>query len=152
MNNAGLALGSNADFATALVASLVRPRAGEAPVYLDQVEGPAFRREVTRDRRGRSFADLARFFAWPFTLAWGGLAVLAVLALWRAALRFGPVIATRDRFHAASKSAMIDTNARILSAGGASSAMLREHARYRLAGLGRELFGSSGSRRRWPGR
>ena len=146
VNNAGLAVGENAAFATQLVATLAQ---GAAPVYLDLVEGSTFRRESRRDRRGRSFADLARFFAWPFSLVWGAVALLIALGLWRAALRFGPIIATRDRFHAASKAAVIDTNARILAAGlaggAAGAAMLREHARYRVSGLARDLFGSNGS-------
>ena len=138
LNNHGLALGENAAFATALVDAV----AGDGPVLLDETPLSSFIREVRRDRRGRSFSDLARFFEWPFSLVWAALGALAALALWRAALRFGPIIETRDRFHAASKTAMIDTNARILAAGGASPAMLREHARYRLAGLARELFGA----------
>ena len=153
VNNAGLGVGENAAFATALVASLA-PGAG--PVLVDLVPNATFRREPTqrRDRRSRSFSDLSRFFAWPFGLAWGALALLVALGLWRAALRFGPVIATRDRFHAASKRAVIETNARLLTAGvsGGTSgggpggaAMLREHARYRIAGLARDLFGSHGS-------
>lgn len=160
LNNAGLAVGGNAAFALALVNSLApqstaagaQVEGAGAPVFVDQVRGTSFVDPIRRDRRGRSFSDLMRFFEWPFSLVWGALAVLVALGLWRAALRFGPAIVTRDRFHAASKSAMIDTNARILSAGmaggdagGQGTAMMREHARYRLSGLARDLFGRAGS-------
>lgn len=145
MNNHGLGLGANVEFARALVAAL-RPResgTGARKVVLDLHAGQTWPRRARGDERGRTLDDLLRFFEGPFALVWLAVGLLAALSLWRGAVRFGPVDRGRDGFHEASRTAMIAADARILRASGAAAPLLARHAQDRVEAAARALFGRS---------
>ena len=140
-NNHGLGVGNNVAFTRALVAALRGP--ATADVALDLYEGQTFPEERRNDDRGRSWADVLRFFKGPFLLVWLGLGIFAGLALWRGGVRFGAIDRGRDGFHEASRNAMIAADARMLRASGDARPLLARHADDRVAALSRALFGRS---------
>lgn len=138
LNNHGLATGENVVFARELVAAL---GGGGGRTVLDTSRRDPFAERPERPRSdGRTLADLARFFEGPFAFAWGGLVLLLVFALWRAAVRFGRPDDTVDRFHDASRDAMIAADARVMLAGG-DAPLLRAHADARMRALARRVLG-----------
>lgn len=145
VNNHGLGVGSNVAFARDLVASL----AGSGPTVLDLYGGTTYPRATRRDDRGRSLTDVLRLLGGPFALVWMALALLAALALWRGAVRFGRAEATPDNFLDASLGSMIAADARVLRAGGAAEPLLARHGEERLAAMARAAFGRSADTQTW---
>ena len=143
VNNHGLGTGGNVAFAREMLAGL---SVGGGGLYLDLVPGETFRRETRRDDRGRSLADVLRFFEGPFVLAWLALVLFAALALWRGGVRFGRADEGSDGFVEASRASMIDADARVLRASGATLPLLERHAGERLEAAARAVFGRSADR------
>lgn len=135
-NNHGLRLGDNALIARDFVAEL----AGENRVIVDYSQDNWLVEEVTYDHPDRTWADLARFFAFPFSLLWLGAGLTLALFIWRGSARFGPM-AEGEEALAASKTIMIGARARLMRLSGQDGALLHAYARARVASVAHRLLG-----------
>jgi hypothetical protein len=153
LDNHGLSLGDNAAFAVTLLKLLTRP--DSRPILLDPVPNalPAGRRPAAdKPQYSRSTADLARLLRWPLSAFWAIGLLVAVLAFWRGARRFGPVRREDAQRPELSKRAAIEAQARLLRLAGTDREMARDFVQARLAELARQLFGphaAAGSQRLW---
>ncbi len=97
LNNHGLALGENADFAISMIDELLRGLFGRRPVYL-----------ATADAVASNAADPDRFLAFHLWFIWGAIILVAAVCFWRGAVRFGKPLtneATSDLSKAAATEA-----------------------------------------------
>lgn len=144
MNNHGAGHGQN--FETAF--SLVKALAGDGQIVVDATNRIFLVNENEKaDNRDRSFSDLARFFAYPFTFFWVVLGGLIFFTLWHAWRRHAPVDDGEDdnRIHASKKTA-IEANVAILRAGGVSGfrdlQLVTQHVGQRMDYLAADLLGA----------
>lgn len=147
LNNHGLRLGDNALIASALFGDL----AGERNVVIDYSQDNWLRKPRAAARAERSWADLRRFFAPPFTLFWLGGALTLALFVWRGALRYGPVCAeswAESRGPGASKAVAIGARARLMRLSDQDGAMVRDYARARIAATAALCLGPAHARQR----
>ncbi len=141
LNNHGLALGDNARVASALFEEWAEGK----NVVIDYSASNWLVPERARAPRVRSWSDLGRFFSPPFTLLWlAGLLSMALM-LWRAALRFGPVIETLANI-SASKRLAVAARARLMRLSDQDGAMLSDYAQIRIATLCAQIFGPARAR------
>lgn len=140
LNSHGLALAQNADVAVAMMEEL----ADGAPILIDTTD-EIFVIPRERELPARSWADLARFFAYPFSLAWGGLALMMALVLWRSGVRFGPARRLFDDRLSAGRAVSIAAKARLLRQAGNDTALMERHVANRLRRIERALFGHTGA-------
>lgn len=141
LNNHGLRLGDNAEIVRALFAELAQDR----NIIIDySADNWLFDADRSVERE-RSWSDLAKFFAPPFTILWVALITAFGLVLWRAAIRFGPVIDTA-RGMSASKIQAVAARARLMRLSNQDGAMLADYAAVRIATLGAQIFGPSHAR------
>ncbi|MCF2903861.1 hypothetical protein L0666_02580 [Octadecabacter sp. CECT 8868] len=138
INNHGLLQGDNAFIIRDFVAQTV----GTQQVIIDYSRDDWLTRDSEGLQRERTWADLKRFFSPPFTLMWAGLLIAVVLILWRAALRFGPLLPTKDRL-GASKMKAIGARARLMRLAGRDGALVVEYSKARLAATASELVGAA---------
>ena len=89
----------------------------------------------------RTWDDLKRVFAWPFTMIWLGFALVAGLVLWRAVTRYGPLARVASEEPQAAKTTSIDAKARLLRLANHDAALLKTHIAARLQQLVAELLG-----------
>lgn len=136
LNNHGLRLGDNAWIARELIADL----AGEQRVIIDYSRENWLVQEYAYDHPDRTWADLARFFSYPFTILWVAAALVLALFLWRGGIRFGPVNDV-SRELAASKSVMIGARARLMRLTGQDGALVGAFARARIAAVSQRVLG-----------
>ena len=141
INNNGLRLGDNA----AIISDLVGQMAGGRQVIIDYSRRSWFAARDQRDERERSWSDLLRFFAPPFTLVWAGLVIALALILWRAALRFGP-LRTSPGAGSASKMMAIAARARLMRLTNQDGALVHDYGKARLAATAAALFGPANAR------
>lgn len=141
LNNHGLILGDNAY----VVRDFLTRAADGKSVVIDYSRENWLTRIEQEARRDRSWADLHRFFAPPFTLMWLGLVIAALLTLWRAALRFGPLRAETDGI-GASKMMAIWARARLMRLSNRDGALVSEYSKARLAATAAKLFGAAHAR------
>jgi len=142
LNSHGLSLSQNADVALAMMTEL----AGDAQILID-VTNFIFVRPPQEELPARSWADLARFFAYPFSLAWGGFALFVGLMLWRSGRRFGPAQRLFDDRMGAGRAVSIAAKARLLRQTGNDVALMERHVLNRLRRIERALFGHPGAGR-----
>lgn len=144
LNNHGLALADNAAFAVSLVERL--RGAGEMrPVYLDTSGEPLDSERPVNEGKSyeRSATDLKRFFAYPLSVIWGTLLVVAAICFWRGAYRFGPPLSDTSGNIEMSKTAAIEATARLLRLSGNDGRMAGQFVLHLLADKAQLLFGSS---------
>lgn len=141
LNNHGLRLGDNAQIAHALFSTL----AGQGQILIDYSERNWIVERETDSANTRTWSDLARFFEPPFTAMWVSAALILALLLWRASLRYGPVIEERSEIEASKRHA-ITAQARLLRLTGQDGALLADYAQARLASVAYRLFGPAGAR------
>lgn len=127
LNNHGLRLGDNAH----IVKDILLDLAGEKTVMIDYSTSIWLFENFQGETRERTWSDLARFFAYPFSVLWGSAALLMVLTLWRAGLRFGPVTQAA-RGLGASKQTANTARARLMRLTGQDGALLGDYAKTRL--------------------
>ena len=141
MNNHGLRLGDNAHIALDLLSSKV----DEGNIVIDYSRASWLRDPVQEPARERTWADLLRFFGPPFLVLWLGFGLLLALFLWRAALRYGPIL--RDRSApGAGKGLAIEARARLMRLSGQDGALVREYAAARISAVAAALFGPAHAR------
>lgn len=162
MNNHGLTLGDNAMILTGLLKTLITPlpqdtgknqqgQRAESPapqtnsrIYIDTAgEDLVTYYDYTDERQDydRSPEDFARFFAPPLAGLWAMLLIVLGIALWRGALRFGPVRAAAIDTPEHSKTTAIETNARLLRIAGHDSHLAADYVQASLADLAQSTFG-----------
>lgn len=135
LNAHGLALGDNAELARDVIAGLA---AGER-VIIDLTAHIFLTEEV--QEKARSWAELARFFTYPFSVLWAAFAVLSAVFLWRAWVRYGPIVRFYEDNPRASKAASIDATARLLRLSGHDRKLLQSHIAARCRMLASDLLG-----------
>ncbi len=142
LNNHGLALGENAAFALSLIKEL-RGTDTTKPVYLD-TSGKLLDSEKPVDEGRtyeRSTSDLARFLAYPLSVIWGAILLVAALCFWRGAYRFGPALSEAAGNIEISKTAAIEATARLLRLSGNDGRMATQFVQHLLADKAALLFG-----------
>ncbi|MGO6742410.1 DUF4350 domain-containing protein [Rhizobium ruizarguesonis] len=142
LNNHGLALADNASFAVSLV-PLLRGAGEKRPVYLDTAGLPLDSKKPADEGRTyeRSASDFKRFFAYPLSVIWGALFVVAAICFWRGAYRFGPALKETSGNIELSKTAAIDAMARLLRLSGNDGRMTGQFVLHLLADKAQLVFG-----------
>ncbi|CAN7706169.1 hypothetical protein LJR245_005862 [Rhizobium leguminosarum] len=142
LNNHGLALADNASFAVSLV-TLLRGAGEKRPVYLDTAGLPLDSKKPADEGRTyeRSASDFKRFFAYPLSVIWGVLFVVAAICFWRGAYRFGPALDETSGNIELSKTAAIDATARLLRLSGNDGRMTGQFVLHLLADKAQLVFG-----------
>ncbi|MEM9429827.1 MAG: hypothetical protein AAGA32_10060 [Pseudomonadota bacterium] len=135
LNNHGLSLGENGAVAVRVLADL----AGDGLVFVDTVADLVLEPEPPVEPR--NWSDLARFFAYPFSLLWIGAAVALAILLWRGGLRTTPPVRLFLDGLGASKAVSITAKARLLRSTGHDVPVLTGHVEARLAWLDAVLHG-----------
>ncbi|MHA7775945.1 hypothetical protein [Roseibium sp. M-1] len=141
INNHGLRLGDNARIALDFIGAT----AGKRTIIIDYSRSSWLRDPTTQPERKRTWDDLARFFGPPFLTLWIGAAILLALAVWRAALRYGPVL-SEDLTPGAGKDVAVRARARLMRRSGQDGALTREYASARIAATASALFGPGHAR------
>lgn len=136
-SNHGLRLGDNAEIARDLLGDL----AGEKRILVDYSRDNWLVEAATYTHPDRTWADLKRFFTYPFSLLWLGAVLTLGLFLWRGGPRFGPVEREGGTALAASKSVMIGARARLMRLTGQDGALLGAYAQARVASVTHRLLG-----------
>ena len=136
VNNHGLRLGDNAEIARDFLSS----QTDEGNMVIDYSRASWLRDPFQEPERERTWADLQRFFGPPFLILWLGAGLLLALSLWRAALRYGPIL--RDRATpGASKALAVEARARLMRLSGQDGALVREYTAARISAVASALFG-----------
>ncbi|MEP2892664.1 hypothetical protein [Tateyamaria sp.] len=138
INNHGLALGDNAF----IIKDFIAQTANDQQIIIDYSRKSWLTRDSDEPQRERTWADLKRFLEPPFTLMWVGLAIAVALVLWRAAMRFGPLIATGSGL-GASKLMAIGARARLMRLAGRDGALVADYGKARLAATATALVGAA---------
>lgn len=144
INNHGLSLGDNANFARTL--NDLAPRNG--PILLDTSDTLLLSRDdgAPREQRPRTMDDVSRFWTYPFTLIWIAALSLLIIAFWRGLIRFGPPTKTDDGRIGASNTAAIEAKAYLLRLTGQDHALVADYAQNKLHDLAREVLGKDARR------
>ena len=138
LNNHGLSQGDNAAAALDWLPDLA---ADEGEIVVDVSTS------IWTYQRGpeqqRSWNDLARFFAYPFSVIWWSFGCLAGLIFWRAWRRYGAADPRSDEEEGlqASRLVSMDTKARLLRLTGRDGALVRTYIDGRLDTLADEILG-----------
>ncbi|MEM7597377.1 MAG: hypothetical protein AAF382_06735 [Pseudomonadota bacterium] len=141
MNNHGLRLGDNAEIARAFFSTF----ADQGQILIDYSERNWIVDRSRQTSRERTWSDLLRFFEPPFLAMWLSAGLILALLLWRASLRYGPVI-EEDATMGASKQQAIAAQARLLRLTGQDGALLSEYVDARLSSVVIRLFGPAQTR------
>jgi hypothetical protein len=141
LNNHGLRLGDNAKIALDFLGS----KADDRNIVIDYSRSVWLRDPSSEPERERTWADLLRFFEQPFLTLWISAGLVLLLALWRAALRYGPIRPDASA-PGASKSLAVRARARLMRLSGQDGALAREYAAARIAATAEALFGVAHAR------
>lgn len=153
LDNHGLSLGDNAAYAVAMLRGL--RGADSRPILLDAVPGEVATSQqpaADKPQYTRNAGDLVRLLHWPLSALWAMGLLVAALAFWRGARRFGPPTREDEHSPELSKRAAIEAQARLLRLAGADREMARDFVQARLSELSQRLFGphaAPGPERLW---
>lgn len=154
LNNHGLALGENAAFAVSLINEL-RGAHATKPVYLTALDRPpaaaspvpalAPPPKPTASSQGRQGhephpADQTGLLAYPLSVIWGAIILVAAICFWRGAHRFGPAL-KEAASHEVSKPAAIEATARLLRLSGNDGRLTSQFVEALLCDRAALLFG-----------
>ena len=152
LNNHGITMAENAAF---IVASLgvLQATTETRPIYLDtsteQLLAPE--QDKAAQHYNRDTDNLLRFFVWPLSLFWLAGAAVFVVAIWRGAMRFGPVQQVAEDRLEISKLAAIDAKARLIRMSRNDGRMVAEFTLTRLQNLAHQTFGGGPATGHAPG-
>ena len=139
MDNHGLRLAGNAGLAEAII----ERHRGEGPAVFDLTTRVyTYRRIDRREARERSWEEIGRMFAYPFSVLWIAFACVSLLVLWRGVTRYGPLARVYDDEPGASKEVSIDAKARLLRLSDHDAQLVNSHITARLQALAAELLGA----------
>ncbi|MBM7066344.1 hypothetical protein [Actibacterium sp. 188UL27-1] len=137
LNNHGLRLGDNAHIARALLPDL----ADGQRVLIDYTNYSWVVDADAPQRADRTWADLLRFFSYPFSLLWIGFGAVAILFVWRSFVRYGAPRRLFDEGPGAAKTVSIGARARLLRLSNHDGALLADYLDARLTDLAHRLLG-----------
>ncbi|MEM8788019.1 MAG: hypothetical protein AAGE76_07140 [Pseudomonadota bacterium] len=140
LNNHGLSLAQTAAAATAFLDQIAQPGA----IVIDPYDY-VFSTDVAARETARKWSDLLRFFAYPFSIVWAGLALMLAILLWRSGRRFGPPRDIFDDRASASRAVSIAAKARLLRLAGNDPELFATHVRNRLRQIEESLSGRAGA-------
>lgn len=142
LNNHGLSQGENARIAREVIQKLLPEHKKVVVDFTTHLWVPL------DDDDERSWEELKRFFAWPFSLIWLCLAALGVLTLWRAWVRGAPAIANihEESGPGASRDVAIEAKARLLRLSGHDNDLMSGYYHSRFQHLALELLGAQEGR------
>lgn len=141
LNNHGLRLGDNAH----VVRDILLKEAGDKTVLIDYSTRVWLFDQASQTQRERTWSDLLQFFAYPFSLLWASAGLLMGLVLWRAGVRYGPILDPRSGF-GASKVVANAARARLMRLTGQDGALLGDYADTRLAAIAARYLGPANAR------
>lgn len=145
LNNHGLSLGDNARIAAALLPDVADGRT----IVIDYTTSIWAQTDADVVPE-RTWSDLLRFFAYPFSLLWIGFAAFMALAIWRSWARYGAPLRMFDDEMGAAKDVSVAAKARLLRLSGHDGALVAEHAAQRLHELAATIFGPHRKQMRDP--
>jgi hypothetical protein len=140
LNNHGLRLGQNAEFAR----NFLKPFSESGKVLIDYSLDNWFAATDAPPERARTWDDFLRFFQAPFLALWLGSGLLLCLVLWRSLRREGPVIAAAGT--GMGKLLATRARARLMRLTGQDGAMLGDYAEARMAATAARLVGPGHAR------
>ncbi len=142
LNNHGLSQGDNAAAALNWLPSL----GGEGEIVVDA--STSIWTYSRRRTEQRSWSDLGRFFAYPFSVIWWSLCCFGVLVFWRAWRRYGAADARseEEKGPQASRLVSMDTKARLLRMTGRDDALVETYVEGQLEALADEILGPNRAR------
>ena len=140
LNNHGLALAQNAEFAVGL---LTRLRDGDGEIYIDRSPYILTLQERSDEYQDydRGSEEASRFFTYPFTMFWAVLLIVLAMLFWRGARRFGPLEQVTQQSREQSKRAAIEAKARLLRLSGNDGRMVADFVSAQIEDLARRNFG-----------
>jgi hypothetical protein len=138
INNHGLRLGDNARIAYDIMAG----EAGDLNVVIDYSNRVWLTDPGKGSQRERTWADLQRFFEPPFRILWICGAVTLVLLLWRGAVRYRAVRASKVML-GAGKMVAVNARARLMRLSGQDGALVGEYAAARLSSVASTVLGNA---------
>ncbi|MEE2525677.1 hypothetical protein V0U79_04805 [Hyphobacterium sp. HN65] len=134
LNNHGLARGDNARTAI----NLIRDLANGGDVLIDYTTIPLL---SPGEARGRSLADLLRYFGPPFRALWLAALVALIVLLWRGAIRGVPLVRRFTEGHGAARRTSFAAQAGLMRRSRADGALLKALLKSHLAVLSDRLLG-----------
>ncbi len=137
-SNHGLRLGDNAMIAADLLPSLAQ----DGKILIDYSRSVWITEDSQVVARDRTWADLKRFFEFPFSVLWLGGAILMLIVLWRAGLRYGPIGMPQSKL-GASKLQAIAARARLMRLTGQDGALLSDYVAARITAVSSAIFGAA---------
>lgn len=135
LNNYGLQLGQNAEFARQFLA----PFSASGTILIDYSRDNWFAETDAPPERTQTWSDLMRFLEPPFLALWLGAGLLLCLVLWRSLRRVEPVAPAADT--GMGKLLATTARARLMRLTGQDGAMLRDYAEARMAATAARLVG-----------
>lgn len=136
LNNHGLRLGDNARIAATLLPQLAQ----DHRILIDYSQDVWIIKEQGAVARDRSWSDFLRFFEYPFSTIWIGGVILMLITLWRAGVRYGPIIHARTAL-SARKGQAINARAKLMRMTGQDGALLEDYVTARISAVSSALFG-----------
>ncbi len=136
LNNHGLRLGDNALIAKNLLPNLAQ----ENRILIDYSQDIWITQQEDVTAHERSWSDFLRYFAYPFSVLWAGGAILMLITLWRAGLRYGPIIDAASKL-SARKGQAIGARAKLMRMTGQDGALLDDYVTARMSAVSSALFG-----------
>ncbi|MBB3810131.1 hypothetical protein [Pseudochelatococcus contaminans] len=147
LNNHGLALAENANFALSLIRNL-RGLEDTRPIYLDTDSRLLDEEKPVDEGRTyeRSISDVERLFDYPLTAIWVSILLVTAICFWRGAYRFGPPLDEAAGQSSGnveiSKTAAVDAMARLLRISGNDGRMVAQFVQHLLMDAAVRVFGS----------
>lgn len=135
-NNHGLRLGDNA-----LIANDILPQLSEnRRILIDYSRDVWITQQEDVIVHERTWSDFLRYFEYPFSVLWGGGAILMLITLWRAGLRYGPIIDAATKL-SARKGQAISARAKLMRMTGQDGALLDDYVTARISAVSSAVFG-----------
>ncbi len=141
LNNHGLGLSDNAEFAVSFLNDLRAEN--DRPIYVDVNSEILTLLDVQDEGQdyNRGSEELSRFFQYPFTVFWAMFLIVVAVTYWRGAFRFGPITAISEPTWDQSKGTAIAAKARLLRLSGNDGAIVADFVAEQLRTLSTDVLG-----------